>query len=64
MASATGKLDSEVHIMKGDNLPEALKKLPSAFGISNDKVNTLVLSLHNLLKQYIATAMVDENELA
>ena len=29
MASAQGKLDSDVSMMKGDNLPDALKKIPS-----------------------------------
>ena len=50
MASATGKLDSEVQLLKGDNLPEILKTLPTTLGISNENASILVLSLHNLLK--------------
>ena len=50
--------------IKGDNLPESLRKLPTALGISNEKAQILVLSLHALMKQYIATAMTDETVLA
>jgi hypothetical protein len=64
MASATGKIDSELSTLKGDNLPEALKKLPSTLGISNEKALILIVSLHNLLKEYIATSMLDETILA
>ena len=64
VASATGKLDSEIHLTKGDNCPEILKKIPSTLGISNEKASVLVLSLHNLLKLYVSKAMTDETELA
>lgn len=37
MASATGKIDSEMCAIKGDNVPESLKKMPSSLGISNEK---------------------------
>jgi hypothetical protein len=55
-ASATGKLDSEATVNKGDNLPNVLKTVPTTLGISNEKTNILILSLHNLLKQYITHA--------
>ena len=64
MASAQGKLDSDVSMMKGDNLPDALKKIPSTLQISNEKALILIVSLHNLLKEYIATSMLDETILA
>lgn len=64
MASATGKLDSEATIAKGDNLPSTLKAIPSQLGISNEKTNILILSLHNLLKQYISHSSLDETVLA
>jgi hypothetical protein len=64
MASATGKVDSELSTLKGENLPEALQKLPSTLGISNEKALILIVSLHNLLKEYIATSMQDETILA
>ena len=37
MASATGKIDSEICAIKGDNLPENLKKIPESLGVSNEK---------------------------
>ena len=60
VASATGKLDSDVSLLKGDNLPEVLKQLPTTLSINNEKASILVMSLHNLLKQYVATSMIDE----
>ena len=50
--------------MKADNLPECLRKLPENLQLTNDKAVTLIVSLHNLLKDYIATSMMDENILA
>jgi hypothetical protein len=64
VASATGKLDSEANMLKGDNLPSVLKAIPSQFGISNEKANILILSLHSLLKIYISNASLDETVLA
>ena len=64
MASAQGKLDSDISMMKADNLPDALKKIPSTLQISNEKALILIVSLHNLLKEYIATSMLDETVLA
>ena len=60
VASATGRLDSDISLIKSNNLPEILKKIPATFNISNERASLLVISLHNLLKQYIATSMVDE----
>ena len=37
MASATGKVDSEMCAIKGDNMPESLKKIPESLGMSNEK---------------------------
>ena len=64
VASATGKLDSDQSMLKADNLPETLKKLPETLGLSNEKCQVLVRSLHNLMLQYIGTGMMDENALA
>ena len=50
--------------IKGDNLPESLKKIPTTLGISNEKTQILILSLHALMKQYVATATTDETVLA
>ena len=60
IAAATGKLDSDIKVLKGDNLPDVLKKIPETLAISNEKASILVLSLHNMLKQYVATSMLDE----
>ena len=58
-------LDSELSCLKGDNLPAVLKALPTTLSISNDKALVLVSSLHNLMKEYIGSgAMLDENILA
>jgi hypothetical protein len=51
-------------MIKGDNLPDALKKIPGSLGISNEKALILIVSLHNLLKEYIATSMIDETILS
>ena len=51
-------------MVKSDNLPDVLKKVPKTLNISNEKAAILIISLHNLLKQYIATSMQDENVLA
>ena len=64
VASATGKLDSEISMTKSDNLPSVLKSVPKTLNISNEKAAILIMSLHALLKQYIATSMADENVLA
>jgi hypothetical protein len=64
MASASGKLDSEISMVKGDHLPDVLKKIPKTLGLSNEKTLILIVSLHNLLKEYIATSMLDETILA
>lgn len=61
---ATNILDSEIYTLKSDNLPASLKSIPKTLNISNDKALILILSLHNLMKEYIGTSMMDENVLA
>ena len=64
-ASATLSLDSERATLKGENLPAVLRQLPAKLGVPNDKALVLVASLHNLMKEYIGSgAMLDENILA
>ena len=64
-ASATLALDSELACLKGENLPAVLKAVPATLGVPNDKAQVLILSLHNLMKEYIGSgAMLDENILA
>ena len=64
-ASASLALDSELSCLKGENLPAVLKQLPATLSITNDKALVLVSSLHNLMKEYIGSgAMLDENILA
>ena len=63
-ASACYVLDAELKVLKPDALPPSLRTLPQTLGISNEKALVLILSLHALLKEYIAVGMQDENELA
>ncbi len=64
-AAAVQHLDSELTSLKGENLPQVLQSLPQTLQIPNDKALVLVLSLHNLMKEYIGSgAMLDENILA
>ena len=63
-ASACYVLDSELKVLKPDTLPPSLRSLPQTLGITNEKALVLILSLHALLKEYIAVGMMDENELA
>ena len=60
MASATGRLDSDISQSKGDNLPPQLQSLTTDLGLNNEKALILIMSLHNLLKQYIGTGSADE----
>ena len=53
-ASAASMLDSELKVMRVDDLPGVLKQIPSTLGITNEKAVVLILSLHALLKEYIA----------
>ena len=57
-------LDAELKVLKPDTLPPSLRMLPQQLGITNEKALVLILSLHALLKEYIAIGMQDENELA
>ena len=54
MASAGSLLDSELKVLKADDLPGVLKSLPTTLNITNEKAVVLILSLHSLLKEYIA----------
>ena len=62
MASATGKLHNDITLIKADNLPESLKKIPEVMGLTQDKALTLVISLHNLLMDYIALCVPTQDE--
>ena len=53
-ASAASMLDSELKVMKVDDLPGVLKQIPTTLGITNEKAVVLILSLHALLKEYIS----------
>ena len=64
MACVTSKLDSEVSVAKAAHLPAHIQQLGTTLGLSNEKAITLIVSLHHLLKQYIATSMMDETILA
>ena len=57
-------LDAELKVLKPDTLPPSLRNMPQTLGITNEKALVLILSLHALLKEYIAIGMQDENELA
>ena len=54
MAAAASMLDSELKVLKSDELPGVLKSLPSTLNITNEKAIVLILSLHALLKEYVA----------
>ena len=41
-----------------------MRGLPEKLNITNEKAVVLILSLHALLKEYIAIGMQDENALA
>ena len=56
--------DSEVKVLKPDTLPGLLRQLPSQLEITNEKAVMLILSLHALMKEYIAVGMTDEESLA
>ena len=61
-ACAASLLDSELRVLKADNLPGVLKTMPGSLGISNEKAVTLIFSLHALLKEYLS--MDEESMLA
>ena len=56
-ASSAYILDSEIKVMKPDTLPPSLRGLPQTLNITNEKALVLILSLHALLKEYIAVGM-------
>lgn len=59
--SATNMLDSEIKVIKSDELPATLKQLPTTLNITNEKAVVLILSLHTLMKDYYTC---DEETLA
>ena len=61
-ACSASLLDSELKVLKADNLPGVLKTMPESLGISNEKAVTLIFSLHSLLKEYLS--MDEESMLA
>ena len=63
-ASACYVLDAELKVLKPDTLPPSLRNLTQSLSITNEKALVLILSLHALLKEYIAVGMNDENEIA
>ena len=63
-ASSCYVLDAELKVLKPDTLPPSLRSLPQQLSITNEKALVLILSLHALLKEYVAIGMTDENELA
>ena len=64
IASSQNMTDSEVKVLKPDTLPGLLRQLPSQLEITNEKAVMLILSLHALMKEYIAVGMTDEESLA
>ena len=62
VASATGKLRSDITQLKADNLPECLKKIPETLQLSQEKTLTLIISLHNLLMEYVAICVPTQDE--
>jgi len=64
IASSQNMTDSEVKVLKPDSLPGLLRQLPSQLEITNEKAVMLILSLHALMKEYIAVGMQDEESLA
>ena len=62
LASATGKLHNDITLIKSDNMPDSLKKIPETLGLSQDKALTLIVSLHNLLLNYIALCLPTQDE--
>ena len=51
-------------MLKPDTLPPSLRTLTQSLSITNEKALVLILSLHALLKEYIAVGMNDESEIA
>jgi len=44
----------QLKVLKSDDLPGVLKTLPATLNITNEKAVVLILSLHALMKEYIA----------
>ena len=62
VASATGKLRTDVTQMNSENLPDSLKKIPEQLNLSQEKALTLIVSLHNLLMEYMALCVPTQDE--
>lgn len=62
VASATGKLRNDVTLMNQNNLPETLKKIPESLSLTQEKALTLIISLHNLMMQYMALCVPTQDE--
>ena len=54
LAAATKLLDSEIKVLKSDEMPAVLKQIPQVLQITNEKAVVLILSLHALMKEYLA----------
>ena len=54
MAASASLLDSQLKVIRSDDLPGVLKNMPATLQITNEKAVVLILSLHSLLKEYIA----------
>ncbi len=63
-AAATFMLDSEIKVIKPDDLPGCLKSLPGTLQITNEKAVVLILSMHALMKEYVASGINDEGAFA
>ena len=63
-AAASFMLDSEIKVIKPDDLPTCLRTLPSVMKITNEKAVVLILSMHALMKEYISVGMSDEGAFA
>ena len=56
--------DAEIKVLKVDAMPAVLRQLPTQLSITNEKAVMLILSLHSLMKEYIATGREDEEAFA
>ena len=62
LASATGRLSSDMAAVKADNLPECLRTIPQTLQLSHDKSLVLIRSLHHLMVQYLAVCLPAQDE--
>jgi hypothetical protein len=64
VACSQNMTDSEVKVIKVDAMPAVLRQLPEQLSITNEKAVMLILSLHTLMKEYIAVGKDDEEAFA